>query len=224
MKAYVLFLIIMVLGIGVVPIFAAGSPHGTSEGEPLFAENGHPGPSLPEHGNSQEKAEHKEPGMFDINWWILISQTINFFVLLFLLNKMLYGPINEIVKKRRETISRNLTQAEEANNQANSLKEKYETQLAKVEEESYQIRQNTIMEAQKSKQEILETAIRESDATKLAANQEIILDKQKAWIELRQEVVRLTLAAAEKVIDKALDEPTHHELIEKTIRELEKAA
>ena len=159
--------------------------------------------------------------MFDINWAIFASQTINFFVLLYLLRRFLYGPISEILDHRRALITRNIHDAEDAKAVAMSLKDEFENRLATIEEEAYRLRQNAVTEAQAASRDIVAQARGNAEKILLTAHREIIVEKQKAWVELRQEVVRLTLLASEKVIDKSLDDPTHHELIERTISQLE---
>jgi F-type H+-transporting ATPase subunit b len=168
-----------------------------------------------------KKVEHHEPGMFDINWAIFVSQTLNFFVLLYILKRFLYKPINEILDQRRALITRNLHDAQDAKAVALSLKDELETRMGAIAEEAYRIRQNAVTDAQAAGQDIVAKAREDSERILLTAHREIIVEKQKAWVELRQEVVRLTLLASEKVIEKSLDDPTHHELIERTIQRLE---
>jgi F0F1-type ATP synthase membrane subunit b/b' len=50
---------------------------------------------------------------------------------------------------------------------------------------------------------------------------EIFMERQTAWARIREEVVQLTLMAAEKVVEESLDTEMHHRLIQNTIERLE---
>ena len=159
--------------------------------------------------------------MFDFNIWILISQTINFFVLLFILKTFLYGPINSVLEERREKIQGSLQNAENEGKKVAVMKAEYERRIGGVEEESYQIKKKALSEATSAKDDILSNAKATAEKLLEKAQRDITIERQKAWVELREEVVKLALLGAEKVIDKSLDSATHHELIRKAISELE---
>ncbi|MBI3039569.1 F0F1 ATP synthase subunit B [bacterium] len=175
-----------------------------------------------EGAQASHGGEHHEAGLLDINWGILISQTLNFFVLLFILKKFLYGPINEVLIDRKKRISDNIQSADTKLAEANDLKSQYEQKLGTITDQAYQIKQQAIGEAQLAKEEILGSAKNQAASLLEKANKEILRERQKAWVELREEVVRLSLLAAEKVIEKSLDEKTHHDLIKNMIIQLEK--
>ncbi len=50
---------------------------------------------------------------------------------------------------------------------------------------------------------------------------ELFNERQAAWIQLREEVVHLTLTAAERVVEESLDDDVHRKLINRTIERLE---
>ena len=66
-----------------------------------------------------------------INWKLFLSQTVNFFILLFVLRAFAYKPILEIIKKRKEKIEEGLAKAEEASVR---LKEVYNIAKDKLNE------------------------------------------------------------------------------------------
>ena len=164
-------------------------------------------------------AEH--PGLFDFDLSILISQTINFFVLLFILKKFLFVPLGEVVEERRRQLGRIRIAAEEEHRTALSLKEVYEGHLANIDQEIYEIKQNAVREANAEKEEIIEEARKKANEIIEQGEMEIFMERQTAWARIREEVVQLTLTAAEKVVEQSLDTEMHHRLIENTIERLE---
>ncbi|OGK12883.1 MAG: ATP synthase F0 subunit B [Candidatus Riflebacteria bacterium GWC2_50_8] len=165
---------------------------------------------------------HAEPpGLFDFDLSILISQTINFFVLLFILKKFLFVPLGEVVEERRRHLGRIKLAAEEEHRIALSLKEVYEGHLSRIQDEIYEIKQQAILEANHEKEEIIEEARKKAEEIIEQGEMEIFMERQTAWARIREEVVQLTLMAAEKVVEESLDDDMHHRLIQNTIERLE---
>lgn len=163
----------------------------------------------------------QQPGMFDINIGILVSQTINFFVLLFILRKFLFIPMSNIINERREHLGRIKLAAEQEHNKALEFKEEYEKHLANIEEEIYQIRQKAILEANSKTEEILEEARKKAEEIIEHGELELFIERQTAWARIREEVVQLTLMAAEKVVEESIDDDMHRRMIHDTIERLE---
>jgi|GEM_PF-108718 len=174
-----------------------------------------------EHGSEAKSSGHEGPGLLDIDWAILLSQVLNFFILLFLLKKFLFGPIQGILEARKTKISGTLEAAEAENRKACELKAEYEKKLGTIEQEAYQIRQKAVQEAQSAKDEILSDAKAKATAQFDKAQKDISIEKQKAWTQLKDDMVKLTLNAAEKIVEQSLDDKIQHALIRKTIDRLD---
>ncbi|MHC4607393.1 MAG: F0F1 ATP synthase subunit B [Planctomycetota bacterium] len=55
------------------------------------------------------------------------------------------------------------------------------------------------------------------------AQREAVLEKEKALLELKQESIRLTLIAAERVVDRTMDDATHQAMVDGYIADMDKA-
>ncbi|OIP22035.1 ATP synthase F0 subunit B [bacterium CG2_30_54_10] len=171
--------------------------------------------------HSTAHAEHAEDGLFTIDWTILISQTINFFVLLMVLKTFLFKPICGILAERAAKIAADMKDIEERKAQADSVKQDYQKRLAHIEGERDKIRQQAIVEGQKDKAAILAEAKAKADSILAKAQQEIGIERDKAWVQLKGKMVQLTMIAAEKVIDASLNDQVHRDLIKSTIDRLD---
>lgn len=164
---------------------------------------------------------HHPPGLFDIDAGILISQTINFFVLLFILKKFLFVPMGKVINDRREHLGRIKLATEQEHQKALEFKEEYEQHLANIEVEIYQIKQKAILEANQKTEEIIEEARKKAEEIIEHGELELFMERQTAWARIREEVVQLTLLAAEKVVEESIDDDMHRRLINTTIERLE---
>ena len=173
-----------------------------------------------EHTENVAKEEHA-PSLFEFDWKILVSQTINFFILLLVLKKFLFLPIQQIVEDRQLQLGKIRIEAEENLKKSEELKKEYEKHLAKLEEEGYQIKQEAVRQANEKTKEILEEAKIKAENIVEKGEMDLFLERQTAWAHIREEVVQLTLMAAEKVVERTIDDEMHRELIKKTIDKLE---
>ncbi|HEM61607.1 MAG TPA: ATP synthase F0 subunit B, partial [Chloroflexi bacterium] len=93
-----------------------------------------------------------------INLGYLISQMVNFLLLLVILWIFLYKPIVRLLDRRREKIKTDLEEAERARSQAEGARQQYEKQLEEAKEERRSILAQAREQAEKMREEVLETA------------------------------------------------------------------
>ncbi|NLI78686.1 MAG: F0F1 ATP synthase subunit B [Candidatus Riflebacteria bacterium] len=166
---------------------------------------------------------HGEAGLFSFDAMIVVSQMLNFLILLALLRAFFFGPIGQILEQRAQKVKGELEEAARKNTQAQSLQEEYRAKLAAIDQECYRLRQEAITEAQKAKETILAEAGEKAEALQEQARREIAMERDRAWASLKERMVQLTMLAAEKVIETSLDDQMHHDLIRKTIDRLDQA-
>lgn len=145
---------------------------------------------------------------------------INFFVLLAILNKLLYKPVLKMLAERKQTIAESLESAEAAKTESIRLKAEYEQQLAQAKKEASEIIAQGSKFAEQAKSEILNKAKEESVRMVASAKEEIELEKNKAVAQLRNEVASLAILAAGKVLDKAVTSEDNNKLVEDFVKEV----
>ena len=78
-----------------------------------------------------------------INWKLLLSQAVNFFILLMILRFFVYKPLLAVIKKRNEKIKLGLEKAAEADIRLKEVDGIAKKHLQKADQESVQIIKNT---------------------------------------------------------------------------------
>lgn len=71
----------------------------------------------------------------ELNWSTFLLEIINFLVLVWILKHFLYQPVLDVIARRRELIERQLTEAHQVQDEAESLKAQYEGRLADWDQE-----------------------------------------------------------------------------------------
>ena len=149
----------------------------------------------------------------------LITQVISFLILLFVLSKLLYKPVIKMLDDRADRIKESLSAAEKAKEDAASSAEKIEKELISARQEGQKIIDQAKQFSEDFKEKERSKALEEIE--NLIEKSKIDLEKETrvAINELRKNFSSLVLEAAEKVVNKEIDDNTHNKLIEKVLKE-----
>jgi F-type H+-transporting ATPase subunit b len=78
-----------------------------------------------------------------LDWTTLVLEMINFLVLVWLLKRLFYRPVLDVIERRRQEIAQQMAQAARTRQQAEQLQQQYERRLADWEEEKRAARVQT---------------------------------------------------------------------------------
>jgi len=151
-----------------------------------------------------------DPGLYV--WTIII-----FLVLAFLLMKFAWKPLLAMLEKREENIRQSLLDAEKARDELAHVKEDTEKLLNEARNESQAIVAAGKKNAERMKDEIIEKAQSKSDALLEDAKKQIHLEKDRAILEVKAEVVNLSMEVAKKLIKKNLSKEDNLKLINESL-------
>ena len=155
---------------------------------------------------------------------LMIWTIISFLITLFVLKRYAFGPIQRMIDQRRERIEQAIAEADHARDEARNLLEEHRKLIAQAKAES---------------EEILSEARKVADAQRDRAREETEEDRQRrleetrrqieqataqALGQIRDEVGRLSLLAAEKITRKSLDEADQRRLIDEALSEIDFSA
>ena len=154
-----------------------------------------------------------------INLPTLLAQVVNFAILLGLLYLVAYKPIMRMLDERSRKVKESMEQTELIKQQAKHAEEEVKKQIEVAGKEGMEI----VARAMHTGEEVRQKAQQEAkqDAETLIARAQVAIQRERdgAIDELRKEFADLTIMAAEKVIEKSLDKPTHRQLIDKVLEE-----
>lgn len=147
----------------------------------------------------------------------LIVQFVNFFILLFILQRLLYKPFLAKMEERTTAIKTSLDQAQAARAEALRQQAENETKLRAAYAEAAAIREQAVKEAAEESRRHIETA--QAQARKLVDDTKAQLDAEirRAREELRREVSDLAIAVAERLVRRTLREDDHRRIVTEAI-------
>jgi F-type H+-transporting ATPase subunit b len=151
-------------------------------------------------------------------FWVLVS-IANFLLLLFVLQRTLWGPVTRVLRERAERIREGLAAAEAARRDQARAREEAEAILSKARYDAQAISERATKTAEEAAAEIVAQAKAESQRLVERARGEAEQAQRQALAELRAQVADLAVLAASRIIDREIDPATHRRLVEKTLDE-----
>lgn len=154
---------------------------------------------------------------------LIIVYTINFFLVLFVLQRLAFKPIKAILERRRQEIESGLTAAERAQQEAAQQRAEFEKELAKAREASQEEARKAAEATEKMRQDILAAAQKEAEEIKARAKEEAQQERQQVADQLEKQAAELAMHMTRKVVGEAIDQNTQHKLINKFLADLGEA-
>lgn len=148
-------------------------------------------------------------------WYLIV-----FSILLLAVKHYAWGPVKEMMEKRRQKVIDDLDQAASDRKKAEILANEREAALKNSRQEATQILSDAKSNAQKIGKQIVSEANAEASAIREKAKADAAQAKTDALNEARDEVADLSVTIAEKVIAKNLSAADQKDLVDQFIKGL----
>ena len=156
-----------------------------------------------------------------VHWNQLLAHAISFVIFFFLVRGAFMAIIYPPMKERRERIKAEYERIEQEKSAVADLKQQYEGHIKRIEAESRERIQAAVAEGQRVGTEIRDLARKEAQETLARAREEIALERDKARITLLDDVVKLAMDIAGKVVHDELNAEKHKKLVDGFLKEVE---
>jgi F-type H+-transporting ATPase subunit b len=148
------------------------------------------------------------------------TQILGFLLLLWGLSKWAWGPLTAQLEVRRQKIAGEFAEAERRQHAADALKAKLEQDLRGIDVQARAKLQEAVAEGQKVAGEIRAQAQKEAQDRLSRAEDEMMREREKAKELLKEQVIGLSIATAEKILKAKLDDPAQRKLAGQFIDEV----
>jgi len=160
-------------------------------------------------------------GMDAQTFIMAVTYIVNVGVLAFILARLLYRPVREVLQKRTNRIQGQLLQAEEELARAIEMRHQYEQKMEEVEREREDILSEARKAAAESKQRLIADAKKEADAIKDRTEATVKMEWERAENDMRTAIIDVSAVMAEKFVSLAINKETHDRLFDETMKDLE---
>ena len=151
---------------------------------------------------------------------ILVTQIVGFLIVLWVLKRYAWKPVLGLLEERRARIAADVASAQRLRDEAERVKAELEEQLKGIDAQARQRIQAAVAEGQKVAEEIRTTALRDARSITEKAKADLEMEYKKARAQLRDEMVGMSLDAAERLLEQRMDAPEHKKLVERFLDEL----
>lgn len=149
--------------------------------------------------------------------WTIVFTWINLLILVFIMKKLLFKPVMNMLAQRDSEVKEMYRKAEEAQKSSEALEAEYTEKLSGAKEEASRIMKEATHEATLRGEEIVSEAQQKAAAIITKAHKEIEREKEAAVSEIKNDIASIAVNIAEKVIEKDINESDYERLVEEFI-------
>jgi F-type H+-transporting ATPase subunit b len=155
-----------------------------------------------------------EPGL-------AIWTVVTFLILFFFLRKFAFGPIQNMIDKRRDSIEESIKAAEHSRLEGERLLAEYRESIAQAKHEAEDIIDRAHKVGESTKTDIVTQAREQAHKEVDDARDQIQRETRKAIKEIKDQVADLTILAAGKVTARTMNKEDHLRLVEEALSEVD---
>jgi len=156
-------------------------------------------------------------------WQQIVTHAIGFLIVVFVLKKYAWGPVMDMVEERRDKIANDFREIELQKQDLRQQEEAYQQKLKEIDADRRHKLLEGVNEGQKLANELKVNAQAEAKEIITKAKEEPAREVAKAKVQLKKDMVEITMSAAEKILAEKLSADKDRELVAGFIDKLESA-
>ena len=155
--------------------------------------------------------------VISVNIWQILISLINLVLLFLILKKFLYKPVKKMLKKRQDELDAQYASAKKAEEEGEEYRKNWEEKLLTAQDQADSIIQEATETAKRHGERLVLEAQDKADSIVRIAQNEAELEKKKATDDIKREIVEVSGALTEKMLEREINKDDHHALIESFI-------
>ena len=158
--------------------------------------------------------------VISVNFWQILISLINLFLLFLILKKFLFKPVKKVLEQRQKELDEQYATAASAELQANENRKAWENKLSQADAQADAILQSATDNAKYRGDKLVAEAKERADGIIRAAQNEAELERQKAADGIKREIVEVSGALTEKMLEREINTEDHRNLIDSFIEKI----
>jgi F-type H+-transporting ATPase subunit b len=150
----------------------------------------------------------------------LIGQIIAFVLLIWFVNKLLWGPLNNLLAARQKRIADGLAAADKGKHELELSEKRAKDLIHEARAKAAEILAQSEKRASEIVEEAKSDARTEADRLIVGARAEITQEVNRAKEQLRAQVSTLAAAGASKIIKREIDRKAHDDLLKDLVSQI----
>ena len=158
--------------------------------------------------------------IISVNLWQILISLCNLLLIFLLVKKFLFKPVKKMIAERQAAVNEQLDAATEDRKLAAAQKAEWDEKMSTADRAAEEIVENATIAANRRSEAIVEKAKEKANGMLRQAETQIELDRQKAGAQIREEIVTISTALAEKMLEREINTDDHRQLISSFMQEI----
>ncbi|MBQ8288701.1 MAG: F0F1 ATP synthase subunit B [Clostridia bacterium] len=158
--------------------------------------------------------------IISVNLWQIVISLVNLLLLFLILKKFLFKPVKKVLEQRQSQLDAQYASADRAEALADEHRKEWEEKLSTANAEADAILQSAAENAKYRGEKLIAEAQDRADGIIRAAQTEAELERKKAADGIKREIVEVSGALTEKMLEREINTEDHRALIDSFIEEI----
>ena len=151
--------------------------------------------------------------VISVNIWQIVISLANLLLIVLILKKFLWKPIQRVMKQRQEMVDKQFADAAEAEAKANEDKAQWAEKLAIADDEAAARIAAADETARRHGERVVAEAKEKAQGILRQAEAEAELERQKATASIRDEIADVSAELAQKMLEREINAEDHRAMI-----------
>jgi len=158
--------------------------------------------------------------VISVNLWQILISLLNLLILFLLFKKFLFKPVNNMIAKRQSEIDERYDAADEAKRAAEEDRLFWDEKIGTVKAETDKMIEKAQNNAKRQGDAIVTKAKEQADGIIRQAETQAQLEMKKAEEDIKREIVEVSTALANKLLEREINPEDHRGLIDSFIEKI----
>ena len=145
----------------------------------------------------------------------MLLHILNIVILFFFLRWLLYKPVMKFMNNRSDEVQKQIDEAAQMQTDAEKMKSEYDEMMANAHDLAAQIINQGKTIADDQSKQIIDDAEEEAKEIRARTHRNIEQQKKQAILDMRQEVTKIAVQIAEKVLEREVSYEDNKDIIDK---------
>ena len=158
--------------------------------------------------------------VISVNIWQILISLLNLYILYLIVKRFLFKPVKAVLEKRRRELDSQYIAAEEAQQAALANRHEWEAKILAADAEVVALLQSAADQAKYRGDALIAEAQLRADSIVRMAENEADLERKKAVDGVKREIVEVSGALTERMLEREINTEDHRNLIESFLEKI----
>jgi len=159
-------------------------------------------------------------GVISVNLWQILISLLNLLILFLIVKAFLFKPVNNMLKKRQSELDEKYNAAEQAVRAADEDRRIWTGKMSSVKTETDEMIKKAQDSAKRQSEAIISDARAQADNIVNRAHAQAELEMKKAQDDIKKEIVEVSTALANRLLEREIKADDHKALIQSFIEKI----